>query len=75
MGITADIPMDKRNRDIPDVKRTVEELWPSKCSKKKCCLRIVTILMVKESIQYKLLNTHFPGLDDVRRAPTAIHIS
>ena len=35
MGITADIPMDKRNRDIPDVKRTVEELWPSKCSKKK----------------------------------------
>ena len=32
MGITADIPMDKRNRDIPDVKRTVEELWPSKCS-------------------------------------------
>ena len=35
MGITANIPMDKRNRDIPDVKRTVEELWPSKCSKKK----------------------------------------
>ena len=75
MGITADIHMDKWNRDIPDVKRTVEELWPSKCSKKKWCLRIVTILMVKESIQYKLLNTNLPGLDDVLRAPTAIHIS
>ena len=34
-GITADIYMDKWNRGIPDVKGTVEELWPSKCSKKK----------------------------------------